>query len=727
MDPSSPELNNAVKGSSNSLRKLVPAGVSKILFGLTAAQYLKEESDRYVSPSGMIEYIDAEYPPAITDGNLVYPNVPKTLDISDVAPSVVNNGYDQKKPSQGITIPTSSSFSERTDPFLEEFYDGDGRAPGAIGSLAAGEFVRVEEVREFKKPSSQSPPLIDEFKSRRGELTPTTNTTTATPTTTTRQPASTTTGRPTSTTTPESELDSQPVDLSSAVRAAVESPYFNDPLEAESNYQDSVSAFRHRLERYRFVSNGNVPKPKMDSPESGILFENIIENNKKLAPYGGLHRNLAIPLALRYRNPQERERLMQDFDDAARRNTRDVIDRVESGELLDYDIFIRGGGEYAAVAAQHIRELAPELKIFVADQNDHMGGQFADYGPRPALKMNSRVRVGGRYEPYVPRTDGDINSQGPYAILSLSDLQDDTYASNTVRGDMTKMAVTLAADDVAICTRAGEQTKRRDGRFDVPLQTRFEGEELEYNVRASVVIDARGIRQESALINVLGLDDAISDGRYYTTAELYRLFGGKYTAPGAMHDPMAAFDGKIVELDGFGDGAKTAAELLIRALPIETYGPRRREGPKGIRWVNAPGLTRDEIVAFLRSRYSGSFPQFLPKSYGDPGGILLPFIGKAVSQTYRNGTWRTLLTDGSNQSADIKIDTTNKAGKLDPDDMPGVLSLGPAFTRYIPSEPKELLDALRVSDNTDALWLRVPAALADTEEGIRIARAVRRR
>ncbi len=711
MDPTSPELNSAPKDGSNNTFRQVAARMASIVFGPTKEQYLQQALERqriflelvlgeanFLAAVNVTENLGAEAP---------------TIVVNEIGSEVIDDSG-LKKPSKDITILTSETVPESGDQIFYRLEANDGTEK-VIGSYVAGVVADIEEPPQDKKSSKPLTPTLEGSNDQKVDSTQITTTAQTIPTGLAK------------TAVPIEGFDDQSPDLTSAVLTALASPYFNDPLKAESNYQDTTRAYLHRLDRYRFISNGNVPTPKMDGPESGILYENIIENNRELAPDGWLHRNLAIPLALRYRNPLERERLMRDFDDAARRDTRDVIDRVKSGKTLDYDIFIRGAGEYAAVAAQHIRELAPELKIFVADQNDHTGGQFADHGPRPALRMNSRVRVGGRYEPYVPRTEGDINSQGPFAILSLSDLQDDTYATNNVRGDMTKMAVTIAADDVAICTRAGDQIKRRDGRFDVPLQTRFEGEELEYNVRASVVIDARGIRQESALINVLGLDAAIADGRYYTTAELYHLFGGKYTAPGAAHDPMAAFDGKIVELDGFGDSAQTAAELLIRALPIETYGPRRREGPKGIRWVNAPGLTRDEIVAFLRSRYSGSFPQFLPKSNGDPGGLLLPFIGKAVSQTYRNGTWRTLLTDGSNLSADVKIDTTNKAGKLEPDDMPGVLSLGPAFTRYIPSEPKELLDALRVGENTDALWLGVPAALIDSEEGIRIARTFRKR
>lgn len=612
-----------------------------------------------------------------------------------------------EEPIGGITVGATETFPQADDPFFEKYPDRGELVKDTaqrLGAVVTSRMVGGGDAFRGKRPTALSMLSSKELNTRRREFATTTTT--------------------------ESETDREgtPRDVASAVLTAIQSPYFVDPLIQGVEYESSRKAQLHRRRRFNdFILRGEIPRLNTQDQDGQIQFENIRKNNMKLAPDGELHRDLAIPLALSYRDPQQREKLMEAFDDAARRNTRELLQRVKAGEELDYDIFIKGGGEYAAAAAQHIRELAPELKIFVADKADHMGGQFASYGPRPSFRMNSRVRVGGRYEPYVPRTSGDINSQGPYAILSLSDLQDDIYADNTVRGDMTKMAVTIAANDVAIHTEVGEQVKQRDGRFSVPMQTRFEGEELEYNVNASVVIDARGIRQKSALSNVQGLDEAIADGNYYTTAGIYRLFGGRHTAPGKVHDPMAALDGKIVEVDAFADGGKTVAELLVRALPSVTYGPRRREGPRGIKLTNAPGLTRDEIVATLRSRYSGSFPQFLPKSESDPGGLIDPYLRKVASQVYREGKWTTRLFGGIELYTDVKIDTTSEAIKLDPDDTPGVLSLGPAFYRKVPSEVSELLDALRVGDNTDALWFNIPGALIDSEVGIEIARAARRR
>lgn len=514
-------------------------------------------------------------------------------------------------------------------------------------------------------------------------------------------------------------------DLAEAIEAAARSSYFLEPLSHPADRRRSNMAHEHRYARLLSVRNaGGFPPNPLGDPNFDIYSEDTRARSRQLMLPGERHRELTPLLAARYRSESTREDMMHAFDEAARQNTRELIAKVRSGERLDYDVIVKGGGEYAAATVQHMRELAPDLRILVVEMTDELGGQFGSYGPFPAFRKNSRSRPGRRLLPYIPRTKGDINSHGPYGLFCTPDLDDGIYAPNTVRGDLNKMSVYMAATDVMVGTRQDSYLKLRNGRFNVALQSRDEQGEVDFDATTSVIIDARGLRQRSAISTPQGDSVKTRKNGYYTTADAYRHFGGKYTPEGAVHDPMAAFDNKVVEIDAFADGGKTLAELLVRAMTSETYGPRRRQGPRQINIVNAPGKYRDDIVATLRSRYSGSFPQSFAKSRGDPGGLLVPYMGKAVEQWFVNGEWQTRLEGGYLLPADVKFDTTNNLSKFDPDDTPGVLSVSPAFQRTVPPEVRELCDALLIGDNVDALWYNVPGALAQAEEGIAIVRAM---
>ena len=142
------------------------------------------------------------------------------------------------------------------------------------------------------------------------------------------------------------EREPAPKDLAAAVIAAFQSPYFNEPLTARVDYRRSRKAREHRLRKYKSVVGSDDPFIlSQQDGNSQIIAENIVANNKKLAMRGEQHRGLAVLLAMRYRDPNKRAKLMEKFDEAARNNTREIVRRVKAGEELDYDIVIRGGGE----------------------------------------------------------------------------------------------------------------------------------------------------------------------------------------------------------------------------------------------------------------------------------------------------------------------------------------------------------------------------------------------
>jgi hypothetical protein len=426
------------------------------------------------------------------------------------------------------------------------------------------------------------------------------------------------------------------------------------------------------------------------------------ENHRRLAPF--LQELLAYD--------DTREGLLAGIDEASARSTEQLLaEASENGGTLTRDVGILGSGPHGTAAAMHLRERFPHLSVVMVDDN-MLGGQWRRYGPRPAFVMNSRVRRPNRLLPPFPRTPGNINPLGTWAVLELADVVTGNYATNTEMGDVTAVNAYLAADDTLLGHTCAELTDA-----GISADMTLLGPDGPVKFKADAIVDASGIRQESALAP----PDTASPW-YFDSAAVYEHFGNR--ARSTSHCPLEVFNDKDVLLIGGGDGALTVLQALLGTLPRETYGPYGvgRYGPRSITWVGAPGGRYSAIDECLRSHYKDGVMQALPKYPGDQGAIISPVLGRALYFEREGDDVQLTLENGDVLKGDILIDCTN-GPRQDPYGpplvqqrpsriRPAVYRVGPGANESVPSFARPIIDELGIPENTVSLW----ALMARTDD-----------
>ncbi len=438
------------------------------------------------------------------------------------------------------------------------------------------------------------------------------------------------------------------------------------------------------------------------------------------------HRQLTPRLQQIMTNPGLRRKFMRGIDEQVTANS-DALKKELSesglGAEIAYDVVIIGTGAHGQASASRIRELFPDLKILMIDENERIGGQFRSYGDNPAFYMNSRVRRANRNLPNLPRTPGNINPLGDSAPLELSDFVTGTYADNTEIGDALAVNAFLSADDVMVSARFVDTVEDITGNQTVQIRDTKTGELI--RVRATKVMRARGISQTSAIAR----GAAMRADWYEDTAGVFSHFGNKDNIP--SHSPLEKYDGKTVYVIGGGDSALCALEALLGKLPPQTYGMYGpgRFTPKKIVWVGAEGATAGEVQTCLRSRYVNGIVQAMPKSKSDAGAIIKPIVGKVESLDDLNGRPIVRLANGEvMDGADIVIDCTNMPVRDDQSKatirygsggftrMNSFTDVGPGSARpYLPSSTREAIRSLGISANAVALWALMAQTIESAE------------
>lgn len=516
-------------------------------------------------------------------------------------------------------------------------------------------------------------------------------------------------------------------DSSVAVARAVNDPYFNAEYQLPCNPEQSAQADRARTHRFRAIPGigdlrvGDI-KQKVEGGwrSLGLLTpEGRRKTFEDTQLEGERHRRLTPRLSEFFRREELRESLMSGIDTAVHAETERLYDRLvaaeEKGEQEFYDMVIIGSGVHGAIAAAHAREQYPDAKILLLDKDEQLGGQFRSYGPNPAFYINSRNRPESRSKAGVPKTDGNINSMGPYAPLQLYDVEPDEneYVDNTVLGDVVAVNGYLSATDAAVRTGYQYENQNPDGSISLGIAMRRDDplQERSFVIKAGSVIKAFGEKQTSTL----GVSGTPEQG-YYNRRTGYELFGNKRQVPN--YNPLAVLEGKRVAVIAKGDTAKTTIEAIIGALPDKTYGGEKgRDVRLGeLTWIGAPGDDKYTVADCLRDRYRQYIGPFLPTRPEDANALISPDVNRAEFVTKEpNGVWKIIY---GNRLAyfDVVFDLTNEPTYEQDDYASNVRVVGAASQAPLAPAAQGLVDAFGIPDNTLAIWAKVPDTLLKTSE-----------
>lgn len=420
------------------------------------------------------------------------------------------------------------------------------------------------------------------------------------------------------------------------------------------------------------------------------------------------HRLFAPLLQGILHDPDTRDKLMASISERCQNDTEQLFGRARRNRAqLLCDIAVLGSGPHGAAAAGVIREKYPSLTIYMVEAESNLGGLWGNNGPNPSFMMNSRVRRANRSLPAVPRSPGNINPLGSYAVLELSDLVAGSYAYDTEMGDITALNAYLSINAALVNTTCSYIYD--SGSFGRMALRSPSGESID--LQATVVIDACGITQTSTLSPTP--QDRVAD-QYFDTRDLYRGFGNFEQRP--THRPLEQFAGRTVLGIGGGDSLLTGIDALVGNLPKQSYGPygpgRDRIG--GYVWIGAPGETAAAIDNCLRARYKNGIIQNLPKSPSDQGAIIRPIPMRARGFTLTPDGVDVRLENDDVISGDFLFDHTNKPipvygpSILDTRRSPylpsAVVKVGPAAKPQLSLQTMQIIESLGIPENTASLW-----------------------
>lgn len=424
-----------------------------------------------------------------------------------------------------------------------------------------------------------------------------------------------------------------------------------------------------------------------------------------------------------------RRAFFEGIDTAARNDTEQFIEQARrQNGVVECDIALIGTGPHSAAAAAMLRHQYPGLRIVMIERGTRPGGQWRNNGDQVSFFANSRVRAANNALPNIPRTPGNINPQGRWATVELSDIVRGNYATNLEMGIPAVIDGYLNADQVLVGTTATEITDYGDY-ADIPLRL---PDGSRATLSACMAIEAPGLTQISTLNPT---SDQRASGRYLNTQDLYRLFGNYDQDP--RHRPLAQFAGQTILGVGAGDGLLTGIEALAGNLPAASYGPygvgRDRVGQYV--WIGAPGQYAADIARCLRSRYQNGIVQALPKQAGDQGAFIDPVQARARSFELTGDGVAVTLDNGQVLTGDVIMDHTNtpaafygvpiREARRTPTQRSAVIQVGPGARPQLPPEILRVIADLGIGENTVALW----ATMAITDERAQEAglRAVRNR
>lgn len=489
------------------------------------------------------------------------------------------------------------------------------------------------------------------------------------------------------------------------------------PVEFLPNGTEAPSFPAHRFREERLERIPDYPKiqQRVTSRRLGrnalgqlpYMTEQGIRNTFKFTQEAGEnHRRLTPRLQEMLYYDDTRAMLMQGIEEVSQRNTERLLRKAKrTGEPLQCDVAILGGGPHGVAAAMMVREMFPNLCIFIVDENG-LGGQWGSYGPNPSYLMNSRVREANNNFPPIPRTRGNINPLGRNATLELSDIVTGHYALNTDMANVTKINGYLSVDAALVNIKC--QAIVDAGNSATMIVESRNGDT--YDIDAGVVIDACGIDQSSTLKSD---SQALTSPSYFNTRSIYRHYGNYERKP--YHQPLELFHRKHLIVVGGGDAALTGLEgLLGRLTPSYGVYGTGRYIPNKITWVGAPGLSAKQIDGCLRSRYKDGIVQNLPKDSADQGAIICPILPRAKAFRLTAVGVELVLANGDVISGDILFDCTNQTRqsygpriidtRRDQNMQSAVFGVGPGAKPSLPQQTREIIRKLGIPENTAALW-----------------------
>ncbi len=285
-------------------------------------------------------------------------------------------------------------------------------------------------------------------------------------------------------------------------------------------------------------------------------------------------------------------------------------ERIKEAEIPPYVPGVTiGAGVYGAVLAATRQMYLPEVPDLTIEQNERVGGQFAQY-KTDLFRLNSRRRPELPDAPHLPGSKQSLNSFGNHSVMQSSDTGSESYPYQSTIADTARVNFFLSGEAL-VNTEIRRISENNDPKIQgkLILELLDKDSERVIEVATDRVTFSSGLGEEADR-----LDPTDIETRSILAEEKKRFKEGGDASVMSftefarrMSDPANPFPLKGMKrlvLSGEGDSANVIAGIALGYESQIGKTSSQLDSIEEIIWVGQRFETKEEFLANIRTRYA---------------------------------------------------------------------------------------------------------------------------